>query len=62
VYQADHAAAINILQRDGDPDITLFTPHARVRQILQERADRQRARLPAQDSSPALRGGERIIQ
>jgi hypothetical protein len=62
VYQADHAAAINILQRDGDPDITLFTPHTRVKQILQERADRHRARLPAQDSSPASRGGERIIQ
>jgi IS605 OrfB family transposase len=61
VYQADHAAAINILQRASDPDITLFTPHTRVRQILRERADRQRARLPAQDSSPAARGGERTI-
>lgn len=53
VWQADHAAAINILQRASDPDITLFTPHTRVKQILQERADRHRARLPAQDSSPA---------
>ena len=61
VYQADHAAAINILQRASDPDITLFTPHTRVRQLLRERADRQRARLPAQDSSPAARGGERNI-
>ena len=61
VYQADHAAAINILQRASDPDITLFTPHTRVRQILRERADRQRARLPAPDSSPAARGGERNI-
>jgi IS605 OrfB family transposase len=61
VYQADHAAAINILHRDGDPDITLHTPHTRVRQLLRERADRQRARLPAQDSSPAARGGERNI-
>jgi deoxycytidine triphosphate deaminase len=52
VWDADHAAAINILHRASDPDITLFTPHARVKQILQERADRQRARLPAQDSSP----------
>jgi IS605 OrfB family transposase len=56
VYQADHAAAINILQRASDPDITLFTPHTRVRQLLRERADRQRARLPAQDSSPAAKG------
>jgi hypothetical protein len=50
--QADHAAAINILHRASDPDITLHTPYARVRQILQERADRQRTRLPVQDSSP----------
>jgi IS605 OrfB family transposase len=62
VYQADHAAAINILQRDGDPDITLLTPHTRVRQILRERADRHRARLPAQDSSLATASGERIIR
>jgi len=61
VVRADHAAAINILQRASDPDITPFTPHTRVRQILRERADRQRARLPAQDSSPAARGGERNI-
>lgn len=25
VWQADHAGAVNILHRDGDPDITLFT-------------------------------------
>jgi IS605 OrfB family transposase len=60
VMQADHAAAINILHRASDPDITLHTPWTRVRQILQERADRHRARLPAQDSSPP--GGERTIQ
>jgi len=60
VMQADHAAAINILHRASDPDITLPTPYARVRQILQERADRHRARLPAQDSSPP--GGERTNQ
>jgi IS605 OrfB family transposase len=54
VWQADHAAAVNVLRRHGDPDITLFTPHTRVKQILQERADRQRIRLPIQDSSPSL--------
>jgi len=53
VWQADHAAAINVLRRHGDPDITLFTPHSRVKQILQERTDRQRIRLPIQDSSRA---------
>ena len=57
VWQADVAAAINVLHRQGDPGITLFTPHTRVKQILQERADRQRARLPAQDSSPPITGG-----
>ncbi|WP_100448015.1 zinc ribbon domain-containing protein [Glycomyces xiaoerkulensis] len=52
VWHADHAGAINVLERDGDPDISLWTPHARVRQIIQERADRRRTRLPVQDSSP----------
>jgi transposase len=61
VWDVDHAAAINILHRAGDPDITLFTPHTRVKQILQERSDRQRARLPAQDPSPGMPGGERTI-
>jgi len=51
VWQADHASAINILERDADPDIGLHTPHTRVRQILQERTDRHRSRLPDQDSS-----------
>ncbi|KAB8196514.1 IS200/IS605 family element transposase accessory protein TnpB [Nonomuraea phyllanthi] len=51
VWQADHAAAIDILRRDGDPDITRHTPHTRVRQLLRERADRHRSRLPDQDSS-----------
>lgn len=55
VWQADHAAAINVLERNGDPDISLYTPHSRVRQILQERADRLRTRLPVQDSGPSGR-------
>lgn len=52
VWHADHAGAINVLDRAGDPDITLWTPHPRVKQIIQERADRRRIRLPIQDSSP----------
>ena len=48
-------------QRVGDPDITLHTPHQRVKQILQERADRHRTRLPIQDSSRPD-GGERNIR
>lgn len=63
VWQADHAAAVNILHRNGDPDITLYTPHQRVKQIVQERYDRQRSRLPDQDSSTSpCRCGERNIR
>ncbi|RZU74226.1 IS605 OrfB family transposase [Micromonospora kangleipakensis] len=53
VWQADVNAAINILQRAGDADIALHTPHRAVRQILQDRTDRHRTRLPVQDSSSA---------
>lgn len=56
VWQADVNAAINILQRAGDPDIALHTPHQRVKQILQDRTDRHRTRLPVQDSSPVTAG------
>jgi transposase len=51
VLHADVNAAINVLHRHGDPDIALHTPHPVVKQILQERADRLRTRLPVQDSS-----------
>jgi IS605 OrfB family transposase len=63
VWAADHAAAINILDRDADPDIGLHTPHTRVKQIIQERADRHRSRLPDQDSNTTgdCRCGERNI-
>jgi hypothetical protein len=63
VWQADHAAAINILDRAADADIGLYTPHWRVKQIIQERADRQRSRLPDQDSNTTghCRYGERNI-
>ncbi|PWU57601.1 hypothetical protein DLJ47_02095 [Micromonospora sp. S4605] len=56
VWQADVNAAINILHRAGDPDIALHTPHHRVKQILQDRTDRHRTRLPVQDSSPTNLG------
>ncbi|KOG29174.1 MULTISPECIES: zinc ribbon domain-containing protein [Streptomyces] len=55
VWQADHAAAINVLERHGDPDISLFTPFTRVKQIIQERDDRRRTRLPVQDSRTTVR-------
>jgi IS605 OrfB family transposase len=53
VWHADHAGAINVRQRLGDPDITLHTPYQRVRQILLERADRHGPDCPVQDSSRA---------
>ncbi|MET8040055.1 transposase [Micromonospora sp. NPDC005215] len=55
VWQADVNAAINVLRRHGDPDITLHTPHLVVKQIVQARADRHRSRLPLPDSSPVRR-------
>ncbi|MCC3772289.1 transposase [Streptomyces sp. UNOC14_S4] len=62
VWQADHAGAINVLERDGDPDISLHTPHTRVKQIIQERADRHRTRLPVQDSSTPVRRANHPIR
>ncbi|MFE9959591.1 RNA-guided endonuclease TnpB family protein [Micromonospora sp. NPDC005299] len=56
VWQADVNAAINILHRAGDPDIALHTPHHKVKQILQDRTDRHRTKLPVQDSNPATTG------
>lgn len=63
VWDADHAAAINILDRAADSDIGPFTPHTRVKQIIQERG-RHRSRLPDQDSNTdsTCRCGERMIQ
>ncbi|MBM0228535.1 hypothetical protein JNW87_26560, partial [Micromonospora sp. ATA51] len=37
-------------------DIALHTPHHKVKQILQDRTDRHRTRLPVQDSSPTNLG------
>jgi hypothetical protein len=51
---------INILDRAADADIGLYTPHWRVKQIIQEWADR----LPDQDSTTTghCRCGERNIR
>lgn len=56
VWQADHAAAINIETRRTDPDIGLYTPHTRVRQIL---IDRDRRRLSTAEPGLQPTGGER---
>lgn len=50
VWQADHAAAVNILNRYADTDIGLWTPHRRVKQILRNR-DRRRWKLLHPDSN-----------
>jgi hypothetical protein len=42
----ERAAAINLLGRAADADIGLYTLDWRVKQIIQELADRQRSRLP----------------
>ena len=51
VWQADRERRDQHPAQSGDPDIALHTPHKRVKQILQERTDRHRIRLPIQDSS-----------
>src|ERR1700716_850740 len=63
VCHAEDAAAITILNRAADADIGLYTPHSRVTQIIGERADRPRSRLPDQDSTTTghRRCGERNI-
>ena len=38
MWHAEDAAAITILDRAADPDIGLYTPHRRVKQIIQDRA------------------------
>ena len=45
VLDADHNAALNYLARMSDPDITVYTPYRKVKDILQERL-----RLSNQDS------------
>ncbi|MEV0897798.1 transposase [Actinoplanes sp. NPDC049802] len=61
VWHADHAGAINVRQRLGDPDITLHTPYQRVKQILLERADRRRTGLPGPGLQPPFSMAESEI-
>ena len=63
VLDAEQNAAANVLQRMSDPDITLWTPRARVRQIIAARTRSHRLRLSSQDSSPPPpASGERTVQ
>ncbi len=52
--RSDHAAAINVSHRHGAPDISLRTPHKRVRQTLQDR-DRRSEETAPPDSDPPPR-------
>ena len=38
VFEADHVAAINTLQRKGDTEINRYLPYRKVRQVLEERS------------------------
>jgi transposase len=53
VLQADHNAALNVLARLNDNEISLFTPYKEVRRILLSRS-------PAQLSVKGLELGEKI--
>jgi transposase len=55
VWQADHAAAVNVQRRLSDPDITLFTPYREVKRILLERIDRRRLSTAEPGLQPAKR-------
>jgi hypothetical protein len=55
VLQADYNAALNVLARLGDQDITRYTPYREVRRILL-------ARSPAQLSVNRLELGEQSRQ
>jgi IS605 OrfB family transposase len=59
VWQADHAAAINVLHRVADPDIGLYTPHSEVKRIVRERTDRHRISTADPGLQPSVTGGER---
>jgi len=37
VLQADYNGAVNVLHRKGDPEIGLYTPYRKVKEILIER-------------------------
>src|SRR3982075_1842311 len=64
VWDAGGAAASPLPDRAADADIGLYTPHRRVTQIIQDRADRPRSKLTDQDSTTTghCRCGEGNIQ
>lgn len=64
VLDAEQNAAVNVLHRMSDTDITLWTPYGQVRQIIAARTRSHRLRLPSQDSSPppSPASGERTVQ
>ncbi len=55
VMQSDYNAARNVLARNEDTEISLFTPYKKVREILQARTDRYKSELTDLGSSYTLR-------
>jgi IS605 OrfB family transposase len=53
VLDAEQNAAVNVLHRMSDPDITLWMPHTQVRQIIAVRTHSHRLRLPQPGLQPA---------
>lgn len=60
VLQADENAALNILARIYDSEISHYMPHQEVKRILQGRTERHRLGLLNLDTSQTCLGSERI--
>ena len=61
VVQSDYNAARNVLTRNEDNEINLFTPYKKVREILQARTDRYKSELTDLGSSYTL-GNETLTE
>ena len=61
VVQSDYNAARNVLARNEDSEISLFTPYKKVREILQARTDRYKSELTDLGSSYML-GNETLTE
>jgi hypothetical protein len=61
VVQSDYNAARNVLTRNEDAEISLFTSYKKVREILQSRTDRYKSELTDLGSSYTL-GNETLTE
>lgn len=56
-FHADENAAVSVLNRYGDPEITLYTPYREVKKIIQERTTAvDQTADPEHESSPTKEG------